>query len=158
MRVVYPNELYHYNPYHDPRNGQFTTNGFGRRYRNPDGSLTDEGKQHYVKSYNNAVRISNASKAATSSINATNEGLKTAKRIRNSTKKSDQSYKDMSDEDLRRIVKRMNLEKQYKTLTIEDTRDGFDTVVDVLSIVGGVVGIAGGLATTYALLIKPAMK
>lgn len=54
----YFDELYHYNPYHDPRNGQFTSGSGGAKrfansnyesvygeYLNRDGSLTDKAKR-----------------------------------------------------------------------------------------------------------------
>jgi hypothetical protein len=41
-------ELYHFNPFHDPRNGQFTSSRGGsrgrRKYINPDGTFTEKGR------------------------------------------------------------------------------------------------------------------
>ena len=35
--------LMHFNPHHDPKSGRFTF-GFGSKYKNPDGSLTEAGR------------------------------------------------------------------------------------------------------------------
>lgn len=77
-------------------------------------------------------------------------------RIVSSTKKSSRSsdakIKRMSDNELRERVNRLNLEKQYRSLTYEDTSRGKIAAEDVLSIAGSVVTIGAGGVAIYATL------
>lgn len=65
-----------------------------RRFQNPDGSLTPAGILRYRKS---------------------------AKEKKESTKKKTENVKDMSDDDLRSKVKRMEWERKYNNLTEDKT-------------------------------------
>lgn len=76
--------------------------------------------------------------------------VKASERIQKGKGNSDSPAKKMSDEELRKAINRMELERRYDSLSANDTYDGFQKATDILSIVGGVVGIAGGLATIYA--------
>jgi hypothetical protein len=50
----------------------------------------------------------------------------------------------MSDDELRRVINRMNLERQYNQLTGEDTRRGAEMAEKILMTTGAVIGIVGG--------------
>lgn len=68
-------------------------------------------------------------------------------------KKNDQSYKSLTDDELRKVVQRISLEKQYKTLTA--TKSGSEKVSDFMKKSGKVlvkgVAIAGVLGGAAAL-------
>lgn len=85
-----------------------------RRYQNPDGTLTAEGKKHVARS-----------KA---------EGEKAASDKKTTVKK--QSIKELSDEELQLKIKRLELEKRYSELSkpAEKTKyfNGKKFVADVL--------------------------
>ena len=112
-----------------------------RRFQNPDGSLTEEGKRRY-----GLVRdtISGAQSALNSSKNAYESFSKLKK-----SKSIDLS--SMSDAELQRAVNRMNLERTYKSMTFSES--GKNYVSDILSGTAAVVGIAGS-ALGIALSIK----
>lgn len=59
---------------------------------------------------------------------------------------ADARVKTMSDDDLRRVINRLNLEKQYKNLTAADIETGWDKAADVLDVVGGITGVAASAA------------
>lgn len=61
------------------------------------------------------------------------------------------SYDSMSDEELRRRINRLQMERQYEQLTQENTSNGYETVADVLSMVGNVTAIAASAATIYGI-------
>lgn len=50
-------DILHFNPNHDPKNGQFTSKGINRlKYMNPDGTLTKKGQKKYGKARERADR------------------------------------------------------------------------------------------------------
>lgn len=58
--------------------------------------------------------------------------------------------KQLSDEELRKRINRMNLEKQYDQLKAEDTERGKMTTKDLLETIGAVTAIAASTATIAA--------
>ena len=79
-----------------------------RRYQNPDGSLTEAGKRRYAD--------------------------KEVKKMR----KADSKYRrTLSDDEIRRKVERIKLEKQLKELTKEDLSPGRKFTENILSSSGG---------------------
>lgn len=64
----------------------------------------------------------------------------------------DPKIKQMTDDDLRRTVNRLNLEKQYSDLTRKDTTSGFEKVKDILAIVGSVSAITVAGVNLYSSL------
>lgn len=52
----------------------------------------------------------------------------------------------MSDEELQRAIKRLDMERRYKDLSTETKRNGYDVAADVLSVVGGVTSVAASAA------------
>lgn len=66
------------------------------------------------------------------------------------------SAKHMSDEELRQVINRKNLEKQYAEAMADPSRDyGHQKLQAILGTVGTVVAIAGGLATIYSAFHQP---
>lgn len=86
------------------------------------------------------------------------DGTRTAagkRRERQDNKKETKNKKvdisEMSNEELQKLVTRMNLEKQYNSLKDSEINRGFEYVDRVLSIGGAALGVAGGvLAITSA--------
>lgn len=62
-------------------------------------------------------------------------------------KKKGASTEGMSDDDLRKAINRMNLERQYADLTKPETAKGFQITRDILEVAGGVAVIASAAAT-----------
>ena len=88
-----------------------------RRYQNPDGSLTNAGKKRLKKGHASNEENDSSNKSSTKS---------------SSTK----TVKDMSDDELRQAINRLQLEQQYKNLSPKNVSKGkkfVDTVTnDVL--------------------------
>ena len=63
----------------------------------------------------------------------------------------------MSDDDLRKYVQRMNLERQYRQLSSEDVSRGKASVGDILEIAGASVGIVSS-SLAIAIAIKQLQK
>ena len=128
-----------------------------RRYQNYDGTLTDTGKKHisarassskrrgrFIKKIGSNTKILDKQMGATiSSIGEAveNRGKEYSRfRDRDIAKKA----KLLSDDELKKNVYRMNLERQYRSLMKDDMDAGSDfvynkgkeTVKDVLAVVG----------------------
>jgi hypothetical protein len=91
-------------------------------------------------------------------FNAASRTLSTAKKVSNladdkyTEKKASRKAKELSDDELRDIVNRMDLERQYSSLKQDDIDRGklrvvevLDVVSDVAAISASIVGIAVGL-------------
>lgn len=99
--------------------------------------------------------ISSAASAASSASKAFKEAAQLSGNYSRRSKPSKRFKKvvsDMSDDELRRVVNRLNLERQYATLTGADTRRGADVSREILQTAGSLVGIASGALTTAMLL------
>lgn len=73
-------------------------------------------------------------------------------RFFNKTKKSgERPVKNMSEDELKRRISRLELEKRYEDLSSEDIRRGRISTNDILDVIGSVVQIAG---TTYLIYKK----
>lgn len=90
-----------------------------------------------------------------------NKASESARRLSNMSKRSqaakqrleaDAKVKRMSDDDLRQVINRLNLEKQYKSLTTAEIESGWDKAADVLDVVGGITGVAASAAVIGATL------
>ena len=83
-----------------------------RRYQNPDGSLTSAGKKRLSKGHTSNEENDSSNKSKTKTV------------------------KDMSDDELRQAINRLQLEQQYKNLSPKNVSKGkkfLDTVTnDVL--------------------------
>lgn len=82
-------------------------------------------------------------------------GSSAAKKVGNAIRSSEQKkmdLSDLSDAELQRRVNRMNLERQYSSLSTQDVASGLDKASEILDIAGDVVVIGVGLATIYKTL------
>lgn len=122
-----------------------------RRFQNEDGSYTEEGKIRYGRySEMNRDQKKQADKvakerqnAATSGSNIARSGADIARTWKSKSVKNSPASK-MSDDELRKVINRMNLERQYNQLTGEDTRRGAEMAEKILMTTGAVIGIVGG--------------
>lgn len=146
-----------------------------RRYQYEDGSLTPAGRERYRKQNSKKTKYAevdpdpkatkqrnertqnrlNTSKgaidAAGQAAGRASSYLKNQQKNEYNADKYDEA-KSMSDQELRDAVNRMNLERQYVSLSYETTGTGksvatdiLDTAGTVLAIAGSAVGIAAGI-------------
>lgn len=78
-------------------------------------------------------------------------GSSATKKIANSTrtKKPKEDLSQLSDAELQKRVNRINLERQYNSLTQPEVKNGWDKASEILDIVGDVVMVGVGIATLY---------
>ena len=93
--------------------------------------------------------LNKASKMAGDAKNAVQE----IDKIRKLSHKSDTSIKSMSDDELRRRINRLNMERQYSQLTQPETSKGASYVSSVHGVAGSLLAI-GASATTILLGIQ----
>lgn len=82
-------------------------------------------------------------------------GSSAAKKVGNAIRSNEQKkmdLSDLSDAELQRRVNRMNLERQYSSLSTQDVANGWDKASEILDIAGDVVMIGVGIATIYKTL------
>lgn len=60
----------------------------------------------------------------------------------------------MSDEELRRAINRLNMEKQYTELTAAEMDSGLQRAKDILDVISPAVGVAAGAASIAATIYK----
>lgn len=105
-----------------------------RRYQNKDGSLTPAGRKRYAQEM---AKLKEEEKIAKNKLRTQAklnkleekrkevEALKSGKPLPKTTQNTSKpSVKDMSDEELRRVVNRMMLEQQYSKLRPEQVSTG----------------------------------
>lgn len=139
-----------------------------RRYQNPDGSLTEEGKRHYRTNldyqigtpkqqkrqftnddYNKVKDTYNKNKNNIYRVSKSVSAISNNKR----NKQIQEDVVKMSDSELRTKVNRLRLESQYKQLIgAGNVMKGKDYVRESLEIIGGLSGIAVSAITLYSLL------
>ena len=123
------NELYHY--------GMKGMRWGIRRYQNKDGSLTPAGKKRYnkemakLKAEEKVLKNKQKTQAKMDKLDEKRkdvEALRKGKTPPSTLKKAKEtpkrSLKDLSDDELRTIVNRMQLEQQYRTLAPEKVSTG----------------------------------
>ena len=142
-----------------------------RRFQNKDGTLTEAGKRRLNGvSYDNSGRIkdsdrskarskihgevANDYKTLSSALRSTGEVSDDLKNINDhvgsnrrakAMRKMDVSQ--MTDQELRERVNRLNMEKQFKSLMTEDIDSGNKYVSNVLSTIGDVVAVGASIAS-----------
>lgn len=109
-------------------------------------SLDDELYHHGIKGQKWGVRrtaeeLGHVTKVA-------KEALPAAKKLF-SKRKQEESVKNLSDDELRRRVSRLNMERQYKDLTKSETGKGWEMAESILSVVGGLAAITVSGMTIY---------
>ena len=179
------NELYHHGvkgqKWHVRRfqnkDGSLTAEGKKRKKQ-----ITAEGKkrkkqltadklfEQNIKNGKDKSPISSAEKITkdtTSIIKNTSNILNSISKIRSLKKSNNQNpvvkqtkpVSEMSDDEIRRVVNRITLEKTYKSLTQSPStvNRGMERTLQILEIAGGVAGIAGsisGIASTINTLMR----
>ncbi len=117
-----------------------------RRYQNEDGTLTNAGMRRY--------------QTMSGSLNIGSKIIDNASKIGKGqkTKTIKKDYSNISDEELKKRVNRLNLEENYGRLSGEtkQVRSGAEWTREILQTAGIVTGVAGSAASLY-LLIKKGM-
>lgn len=142
-----------------------------RRFQNKDGTLTEAGKRRLNGvSYDNSGRIkdsdrgkarskiygevANDYKNLSGALRSTGEVSNNLRNINDrvgsnrrakAMRKMDVSQ--MTDQELRERVSRLNMEKQFKSLMTEDIDSGNKYVSNVLSTIGDVVAVGASIAS-----------
>ncbi len=142
-----------------------------RRYQNSDGSLTDEGKKRYGVEDVSDIKPNTSSEKLykqdiSTSYSAKKDILQAGKDTTNilaermtpkqgSKKINKKDYSKMSDDELRKKVNRLSLERQYGDLTGDNkyVMSGREKVRESLQTMGAILGI-GVAAITIAAGIK----
>ena len=78
-------------------------------------------------------------------------GSSAAKKVANATRKprTTQDLSQLSDAELQRRVNRINLERQYNSLTQPEVKSGWDKASEILDVAGDVIMLGVGIATIY---------
>lgn len=134
-----------------------------RRFRNRDGTLTEEGKRRYydsdgkltkdgAKFTKDAVQAKSAIAGAKTVVSGAQRAANAAdKRPRNRYNKRPNLTQDeidkMGDKELRELVNRLNLEQQYSQLTEDYAPRG--KVQTGLEYASSILEIAGGMTSIY---------
>lgn len=145
-----------------------------RRYQNSGGTWTALGKQHrreetvesskrkiktdkifepIIKNGKDKEKISPAESAATETkkiVDNVNTIYKNAKKVKES--EEPRESKTLSDEELKRRIARLRLEKEYEQLKKEDTEKGKAKTEEILASIGAVAAIGVSVAKIYTLL------
>lgn len=135
-----------------------------RRYQNADGTRTALGKRRMRtdkagSKLENAFKptvkvqspISPAEKAAKDVSKISSNVANISRLSKKAQKQTNNHVKEMSDEELTRRIRRLQLEKQYKDLSETDVNKGKMTVEDYASVATSVAVIAGSVASIYTL-------
>ncbi len=95
-------------------------------------------------------------KAGNSAGKIAQKGSSATKKIANATKKprTSQDLSQLSDAELQRRVNRINLERQYNSLTQPEVKSGWDKASEILDVAGDVIMIGVGIATIYKIFKK----
>lgn len=145
-----------------------------RRYQNEDGTLTEAGKKRYgdlsdeerrkrnertkaieadIKQRNEAY--SSMSNVAREGKNITTEAGSLIDRFGTKTYKKGPDASTMTDDELRQVINRLNMEQQYDRLRTETyTSKGAQAVKDIMSVAGSALVVAGSATAIIANMQK----
>lgn len=141
--------LCHYNDKHDARGR------FARKAGSSAKSTSDKLFSPTVNKKGNPVGkppaekiVNEMSKASTASAQGIRQTGKDVRKV--SFAKRDP--RTMSDQELQQAIYRMNLERQYNSLTTADIQTGYGKTADILSTMGTVLAVGGSAVSIYATL------
>lgn len=139
-----------------------------RRYQNPDGSLTSAGKKRYsstsektnakIKLIKDRTKLREQKAEAKLRLRIQKAKLREQKNLEKIQKRKSKLIKkeelhNMSDEELRKRINRMNMEQQYSDLSSRRVSKGKANVSKTLQIAGAALAAASS-ALAIALTIK----
>lgn len=151
--TVYGGQLYHW--------GIFGQKWGKRRYQNEDGTYTEEGKERRRKTTpeeRKTIKKERIGRAFTPSVKtgkdkpnvtpagqiakSTQDIARTSSNVlRRYDKTPQKSLSKYSDDDLRRMVNRKELEQRYNNLSSSNKKTGMEITADILDTVGDVAAI-----------------
>lgn len=126
---------------------KFVANGHPEASSKNSGQKSD-GKKEEKKE---ETALDKGIKAGNTAGKMAQKGSSAAKKVANATRKprEREDLSQLSDAELQRRVNRINLERQYNSLTQPEIKSGWDKASEVLDIVGDVVMVGVGIATLY---------
>ena len=143
-----------------PGSGRYKLGSGDRPYQHRAKAFAAKVLERNVKAGKDKPNTSLGEKAAKDSSNAVDSAknaVKTYDRIAHrkdreaAYKKAYEDVKKMSDQEIRNIVNRKNLEKQYvDSLDINKLTKGEQRTMDILDVAGDILGIAGGALAVAA--------
>lgn len=104
-----------------------------------------------------AMQVSKDIKNVTDSASSLLDNIDQAKKRKAGDQYDYSEIKKMSDEELRRRINRINMERQYASMTQREVVSGEQKAREVLQDVGEVVSIVGGIASTV-MVVKSLMN
>lgn len=149
------NELYHH--------GILGMKWGVRRFQNADGSLTEAGKSRYRDSGTVDKALKPGKDGKPSLAEKATRNVKNAVDIADSMVTSNEKNRavarkearELSDEELRKRINRLQMEKQYAELAASnELSDGKARVHEILKTTGEVMGIATAAATAAAAIYQ----
>lgn len=119
-------------------NGHPEANASPKKENNNKSSGKEDDMDKMIKGMNATGKIAQRGSSAT-------------KKIANSTraKRPKEDLSQLSDAELQRRVNRINLERQYNSLTQPEVKSGWDKASEILDIAGDVIMVGVGIATIY---------
>lgn len=141
-----------------------------RRFQNKDGTRTSLGKRlmrtdkagKTGSKFDNAFKptikvkdqspISPAEKVTKNVATISNNVANLSRMRRKSKRQANDSIKQMSDEELAKRIRRLEMEKRYKDLSASDVDKGKRTVEDYANVVTSLAVIAGSAASIYSIV------
>lgn len=127
------------------------------RYRNPDGTLTPEGKERYRYNKDSSQNAAKAGGEIQKSLKSAKESFPDSK---NRPKPIRKDYSKIPNDELERRIKRLELEHRYGDLTGETkyVKSGSEKVKDILGVIGSVAAIGVSALMIRSLMYDNAMK
>lgn len=86
------------------------------------------------------------------SIREVGSAARTIQQIRKKNSSRSTERIEMSDAELRAVINRLNMEKQYRELTTSDVKSGSDYIIDFLDVAGSIASVALSTATIASIL------
>ena len=123
-----------------------------RRYQNSDGSLTSAGRRRYSSDALGSARdAQNAASSAAGRLSSAANRSATAARDQ---AKAKIDLKNVSDDDLRKMINRLNMERQYKEMSTETIGTGRKALSNILSTTGDILAVGASAASFLAAVAK----